>query len=98
VTDEHARVSEFSRMEECESIVILRKRSPSLREGLPTKDLCIDGRRWCPMPGRLNGSEEYIDPSLAFVPLRATKDCAQDDKGWRAGYLVEISGIFHASN
>ena len=24
--------------------VILRKRSPSLREGLPTKDLCIPGR------------------------------------------------------
>jgi hypothetical protein len=27
-----------------ESAVILRKRSPSLREGLPTKDLCIAGR------------------------------------------------------
>ena len=27
----------------------------------------------------LEDSEEYMGPSLAFLPLRGTEDCAQDD-------------------
>jgi hypothetical protein len=31
-------------------------------------------------PTQMGASEEYTGPSLAFVPLRGAKGCAQDDK------------------
>jgi hypothetical protein len=56
VTNKHEGVwgLGFDVRNEHESPVILRKRGPSLREGLPTKDLCIDGRRYRPMPSEFN--------------------------------------------
>ena len=69
------------------------KRSPSLREGLPTKDPFIPDDSSPQTPGRFAGTLPPVDlsrncveggaecrgPSLAFVPLRGTKDYAQDD-------------------
>ena len=36
--------------------------------------------------------EECIGPSLAFVPLRGTKDCTQDDSGMEDGRLARPAG------
>jgi hypothetical protein len=56
-----------------------------VREGLSTKDPCIpddSGTQTSARPVEPHcrgGAAECTGPSLAFVPLRGTKDYAQDD-------------------